>query len=507
MDDESELNNKPEELQKFLGKVKRNIIITLSLLFSLLFLLVLCHRFLYSKSYSDCVLKNDAESCYHYASSVANSTFDDQTAHKYYVKACKYGSANGCNMATAELPMVTEIISPNEKYMMQIKACELGKSFNCLEILARQKEKKLSKLLDDPVLYKKVYSSVCPESRSGCTFLSDVISENIVKVREHVTTLSNECKKRRSNSKSCTTASLYYLFGVGVKKDRLKATNMIFSPCSLSGDFNSEYCENLVYGFDSLPVDLKSYPELEHTVSFLLKKLEQECSNVYSYDFEYRCKYKLNKYQNILCVFNNDCNNQLLNQYEEFVKKQKQKEIENNQVQTEVNKKADAQYRKIFAPFIKDIPEDQIENTLSKKCKEGDGIVCGVLAGMYDRGAYVNKNYGKNIEYLKKGCELNELSSCRQLSVKYSVNNKDEDALEIYKHLCDNLDQKEECASVAKLYLLNDKFSDKQEQGKEYLKALCDDKSERSQHHCKDITRAIEHRDRHREMSPSSGTK
>ena len=119
MDDESELN-KSEELQKFLGKVKRNVIITLTLLFSLLFLLVLCHRFLYSKSYSDCVLRNDAESCYRYASSVANSTFDDKTAHKYYVKACKYGSANGCYMATAELPIVTEIISKNEKYMMQI---------------------------------------------------------------------------------------------------------------------------------------------------------------------------------------------------------------------------------------------------------------------------------------------------------------------------------------------------------------------------------------------------
>lgn len=224
--------------------------------------------FLYSKSYSDCVLRNDAESCYRYASSVANSTFDDKTAHKYYVKACKYGSANGCYMATAELPIVTEIISKNEKYMMQIKACELGMSFNCLEILVRQKDKAFSKLLDHPDLYKKVYSHVCPDSQRGCTFLSDVISENSIEVREHVNTLSNECKKGSSNSKSCTIASLYYLFGIGVTKDRQKSTKMIFSPCSLACDFNSDYCENLVDGFDRLPVDLRSYSELEHIASF-----------------------------------------------------------------------------------------------------------------------------------------------------------------------------------------------------------------------------------------------
>ena len=238
-----------------------------------------------------------------------------------------------------------------------------------------------------------------------------------------------------------------------------------------------------------------------------MKNLEQECANVFSSDFKIRCKYKLNTYQHFLCVFNNKCDNQLLNQYEEFIKRQKQQEIKNNQVQAEINKKVEAQHREIFAPFIKDIPEDQIENTLSKKCKDGDALVCGVLAGMYESGAYVKKNYEKNIEYLKKGCELNDMSSCRQLSVKYSVNNKEDEALEIYKHLCHNLDQKEECASVAKLYLLRDKFSDKQEQGKEYLKAICDDKSERSQHYCKDITRAVEHMNRLREMSSSSGTK
>lgn len=496
MDDESDLNKKRQELQHFLGKVKRTVWITLLLLFSFLCLVFFSHRFISSKSYSDCVLRNDAEACYRYGSSVSNSTFDDQVAHKYYVKACKYGSADGCYMATATLPMVTEIISPNEKLMMEIKACELGESEKCVDLLTRKKANSFGKLLYEIDLYKEVYSSVCPESQDGCSFLSDLISDNYGEVRERAISLTDECKKSSSNSKSCGVASLYYLFGSGVKQDRQTAANMIFSPCSLEKDFNYNYCKNIVHRFDYYSIDPKPFPQLQNPVSILLKGLEKECSNLTPTQFKEKCHNQLTKYQRILCKLNNECENHVIKAYENREKEQ-----------TELIKKAKRQSLEMPKPYIKNIPEDQIENALAERCNQGDGVNCGVLAGMYQNGTNVEESSEKNLEYLKKGCDLNDLSSCRILSTKYLVSNREKEALEISKKLCHELNQKDGCANIANLYLFNAKFSDKEEQGKEYLKALCDDKSELSQHYCSDFTRALEHRDSLRKQFSSSTTK
>ncbi|MBE6422862.1 hypothetical protein [Succinivibrio dextrinosolvens] len=494
MGDESDLNKKRQELQHFLGKVKKTFWITLFLLFSFLCLVFIFHQFISSKSYSDCILHNDAEACYRYGSHAENNY--DPIAREFYVKACRYGSADGCYSATGNLPMMTEIIPPNEDYMMQIKACALGKSEKCVDLITRNKEKAFSKLLDEPDLYKKVYSSVCPESQDGCTFLSDLISDNYGEVRERAISLTDECKKSSSNSKSCGVASLYYLFGSGVKQDRQTAANMIFSPCSLEKDFNYNYCKNIVHRFDYYSIDPKPFPQLHTPVSILLKGLEKECSNLTPTQFKEKCHYKLTKYQSLLCTLNNECENSLIKAYENREK-----------VQTEFKKKAEKQYLDMLKPYIKDIPEDQIENGLAEKCNQGDGVNCGVLAGMYQNGTNVEESSEKNLEYLKKGCDLNDLSSCRILSTKYLVSNREKEALEISKKLCHELNQKDGCANIANLYLFNAKFSDKEEQGKEYLKALCDDKSELSQHYCSDFTRALEHRDSLRKQFSSSTTK
>ncbi len=168
------------------------------------------------------------------------------------------------------------------------------------------------------------------------------------------------------------------------------------------------------------------------------------------------------------------------------------------------SEKAENQYQDTLKPYIKDIPEDQIENVLAEKCNKGDGLICGVLAEMYQRGAYVEQSHQKDLEYLKKGCDLNDLCSCRVLRTNFLISNRENDALEIDKKLCHELNQKDGCANIANLYLFNAKFSDKEKQGKEYLKALCDDKSEQSQHYCADFNKALEHREKHRAMSPAS---
>lgn len=378
MADESDLNKKREELQHFLGKVKRRFWIILILLFSLLFFVSIFHRFISSKSYSDCILHNDAEACYRYGSHAENNY--DPIAREFYVKACRYGSADGCYSATRNLPMMTEIIPPNEDYMMQIKSCALGKSEKCVDLITRNKEKAFSKLLDEPDLYKKVYSSVCPESQDGCTFLSDLISDNYGEVRERAISLTDECKKSSSNNKSCGVASLYYLFGAGVKQDRQTAYNLLFSPCSLENDFNDKFCKKLVHRFDYFSIDPKPYPQLQKPVSILLKSLEKECSNLTPTQFKDKCQNQLTEYQSILCKLNNECENPLIKAYEN-------KET----VQTEFKKKAEKQYLDMLKPYIKDIPEDQIENVLAEKCNQGDGLICGVLAGMYQGGLMLNR--------------------------------------------------------------------------------------------------------------------
>lgn len=482
MIDESVLNKKREELQHFLGKVKKTFWITVILLFSFLLFVLIFHRFITSKSYSDCVLHKDAEACYRYGVHAENNY--DEIAREVYVKACKYGSADGCYSATGPLPMMTDFIPSNEELMMRIKACELGKIEKCIELLIRKEEKALDKLRYEPELYKKVYSSVCSESPDGCSFLSDLISYNYSEVKERAHLLTNECQKRSSNSKKCGVASLYYMFGAGVKQDRQTAANMIFSPCSFEKDFNDNYCQKLVHRFYYFSIDPKPYPQLQTPISILLKSLEKECSNLTPTQFKEKCHYKLTKYQSLLCTLNNECENSLIKAYENREK-----------VQTEFKKKAEKQYLDMLKPYIKDIPEDQIENVLAEKCNKGDGLICGVLGGMYQGGTYVEQSYEKNIEYLKKGCDLNDLSSCRVLSTKYLVSGSEKEALEIEMKLCHDLNQKDGCANIANLYLFNAKFSDKEELGKEYLKALCEDKSEQSQQYCSDFTKAIENKD------------
>ena len=54
--------------------------------------------------------------------------------------------------------------------------------------------------------------------------------------------------------------------------------------------------------------------------------------------------------------------------------------------------------------------------TLINACELKNGTACGILGALYFNGNGVTKDYAKSIEYLTKGCKLNNAQSCAFLS-------------------------------------------------------------------------------------------
>ena len=87
-----------------------------------------------------------------------------------------------------------------------------------------------------------------------------------------------------------------------------------------------------------------------------------------------------------------------------------------------------------------------------KSCQNGDGQGCRNMATLYLKGLGVKKDANKAFEYVKRGCELNNASSCTKLGNIYDDNKMYQKSAEAYMKGC-QLNSGVSCNNIGNMYM------------------------------------------------------